>query len=501
MHRGGKNTATPRDPGSAPREDVRVAKVEPVLSTAGRGTELALHSTRGRVALAATVAASGMASLDATIVNVAVPHIGQSLHTGVSSLQWVLTGYLLALASLILLAGALGDRFGRRRVFEVGVIWFAAASLLCGVAPSIGWLIAARILQGVGGALLTPGSLAIIESGFRPEDRAAAVGAWSGLGAAAGAVGPLVGGVIVDGPGWRWAFLLNLPVAAVVIVCSRAAVPETRGRDGGRLDVLGALLAVATLAAATWALTEAGPRGWGDAKVLVAAAVAVVGLVVFVMHLCRATNPLVPPSLFANRVFTVLNLGTLFLYASIGLSFFLVAYQLQTVGDWSALQAGLALLPATLLMLMFSARSGALAERIGPHWQLTVGPLCAAGGLLLLTRVGMHPKWAADVLPGALLLGLGLVAMVAPLTASVMAAADRELVSTASSVNNAVARVASLAGLAVVPAASGFATAHGGIDITHAYRVALVIAAAVAATASPVFYLACGRDRRRRTRT
>ncbi|HZE67378.1 MAG TPA: DHA2 family efflux MFS transporter permease subunit [Sporichthyaceae bacterium] len=445
------------------------------------------------MALAATVAASGMAMLDGTIVNVAVPHIGRSLHAGVASLQWVLTGYLLALASLILLAGALGDRFGRRRVFVVGVAWFALASLLCGLAPSIGWLIAARILQGIGGALLTPGSLAIIQSSFRLGDRAAAVGAWAGLGGAAGALGPLIGGTLIDGPGWRWAFLLNLPVAVMVIVCTYAAVPETKGHEPGRLDLTGAALAVATLAAGTWALIEAGPRGWGDARVVVAAVISVVGLGAFVVHLCRAEHPLVPPSLFANRVFSMLNLGTLFLYASVGLSFFLVAYQLQTVAGWTALQAGLALLPTTLLTLALSARSGALAGRIGPRRQLTLGPLATAGGLLLLTRVGSHPTWATDVLPGAVLLGLGLVAFVAPLTAGVMAAADPDHVSTASSVNNAVARAASLAGLAVIPAVSGLATAHGGIDITHAYRVALVIAAVVAAVASPVFYLACGK--------
>jgi len=445
------------------------------------------------MALAATVAASGMAMLDGTIVNVAVPHIGRSLHAGVASLQWVLTGYLLALASLILLAGALGDRFGRRRVFVVGVAWFALASLLCGLAPSIGWLIAARILQGIGGALLTPGSLAIIHSSFRLGDRAAAVGAWAGLGGAAGALGPLIGGTLIDGPGWRWAFLLNLPVAVMVIVCTYAAVPETKGHEPGRLDLTGAALAVATLAAGTWALIEAGPRGWGDARVVVAAVISVVGLGAFVVHLCRAEHPLVPPSLFANRVFSMLNLGTLFLYASVGLSFFLVAYQLQTVAGWTALQAGLALLPTTLLTLALSARSGALAGRIGPRRQLTLGPLATAGGLLLLTRVGSHPTWATDVLPGAVLLGLGLVAFVAPLTAGVMAAADPDHVSTASSVNNAVARAASLAGLAVIPAVSGLATAHGGIDITHAYRVALVIAAVVAAVASPVFYLACGK--------
>src|SRR3954452_6762255 len=200
---------------------------------------LALHSTAGRVALTATIAASGMASLDATVVNVALPHIGQDLDASVTSMQWVLTGYLLALASLILLAGALGDRWGRRRVFLLGTIWFAAASLLCGVAPSINVLILARVLQGIGGALLTPGSLAIIQASFRERDRAPAVGAWSGLGGIAGAIGPFVGGYLVDGPGWRWAFLLNVPVAAIVVTCALRAIPESRDPDARRLDIVG----------------------------------------------------------------------------------------------------------------------------------------------------------------------------------------------------------------------------------------------------------------------
>ena len=237
-------------------EDTEIASADEGLS---------LNSSRGRIALVATVAGSGMASLDATVVNVALPHIGDDLDASVSALQWVLTGYLLALASLILLGGALGDRYGRRKVFVIGTVWFAGASLLCGAAPNVEVLVAARILQGVGAALLTPGSLAILQASFRESDRARAVGAWSGLGGGVGAIGPFVGGWLVDGPGWRWAFLINVPVAAIVVVCARAAVPETRDPHAARdLDLVGAGLAVVSLGAATWALTEAGPRGWTD---------------------------------------------------------------------------------------------------------------------------------------------------------------------------------------------------------------------------------------------
>ena len=455
--------------------------------TATQSDGLVLHSTAGRVALTATIAASGMASLDATVVNVALPHIARDLDANVSALQWVLTGYLLALASLILLAGALGDRWGRRRVFQLGTVWFAAASLLCGVAPTINVLIAARVLQGIGGALLTPGSLAIIQASFRETDRAAAVGAWSGFGGVAGAIGPFVGGAVVDGPGWRWAFLLNIPVAAIVIVCSRAAVPETRDtHTTGSLDVRGAAYAVVGLATITWALTEAGPRGWDDPAVIGAIVVAVMAMTVFVLHVRSSESPLVPPALFRNRTFTVVNLGTVFLYASIGLTFFLVAYELQVAAGWTALEAGISMLPATVLMLLLSARSGALAQQIGPKLQLTIGPILTAAGLLLLTRVGPSPRWITDVLPGAVVLGCGLVTFVAPLTATVMAAADADHVSVASGVNNAVARAASLGGLAVIPVVSGLTTATGAADVTDAYRTALVMAAALAVMATPV---------------
>ena len=451
---------------------------------------LILRSPAGRRALIATVAASSMAMLDATVVNVALPDIGDDFGAGVTSLQWVLTSYLVALASLILLGGALGDRLGRRRMFLLGTVWFAVASLLCGLAPNIEVLIAARVLQGVGAALLTPGSLAILQASFREPDRAPAVGAWSGLGGVAGALGPLLGGALVDGPGWRWGFLLNGPVAVVVVVLARSAVPETRDTSGARpLDVRGAAYGVVALAGTTAALTEAGPRGWDDPFVAALALLAGAAAATFVVHVRRVPDPLVPPALFRDRTFTVVNVGTAFLYAALGLAFFLVAYQLQVSAGWSALAAGMSLLPATLLMLAFSARSGALAQRIGPQSQLTAGPFIAGAGLLLLARVDADPTWVTDVLPGAVVFGIGLVTFVAPLTATVMAAADPNHVSLASGVNNAVARAGGLTGLATIPVVAGVFSAGGAAEITSAYRSALVCAAALCALAGFIMFL------------
>jgi EmrB/QacA subfamily drug resistance transporter len=455
---------------------------------------LTLHSAKGRVALAATVAASSMASLDATVVNVALPHIGRDFHAPVSALQWVLTGYLLSLASLILLGGALGDRFGRRKVFIVGTVWFAVASAVCGAAPNIGVLVAARILQGVGGALLTPGSLAILQASFRESDRAAAVGAWSGLGGVAGAIGPFVGGALVDGPGWRWAFLLNVPVAALAIVCCRAAVPESRDPHAARgLDLSGAALAVVGLAAGTWALTEAGLRGWTNASVLAASGVAAVAIAGFAWNLLHTADPLVPPVLFRNRTFTVVNLMTVLLFGALGLTFFLVSYELQVAAGWSALKAGVALLPVTVLMLVLSARSGSLAQRIGARPQLIIGPLLAGAGLILLAGIGPGASWTTDVLPGAVVFGLGLATFVAPLTATVMASAHPDHVSVASGVSNAIARAASLAALALIPAISGLSKASGPGQVTLSFRLALLVSAGIAVAAAPIAFIGLGR--------
>jgi EmrB/QacA subfamily drug resistance transporter len=456
------------------------------VATAG----LELHSARGRIALVATVGASAMALLDSTIVNVALPHIGEDFHASVSALQWVLTGYLLALASLILLGGALGDRYGRRRIFLLGTAWFALASLLSGAAPNIDVLVVARVLQGVGAALLTPGSLAILQASFRERDRAAAVGAWSGLGGVAGAIGPFIGGWLVDGPGWRWTFLINLPIAVVVIICARSAVPESRDPHAVKgLDLAGAAIGIVSLGAATWALTEAGPRGWTDPAVVMAGGVAIIGAAAFVWRMLHVHDPLVPPRLFRSRNFTVTNMATVLLYAALGVTFFLVVYQLQVAAGWSALRAGTALLPATVLMFLFSSRSGALAQRIGPRLQLTLGPLFTGIGLVLLARVGSDPDWVTDVLPGAVVFGLGLTTFVAPLTATVMGSVDSDHVSIASGVNNAIARTASLAAVAVIPVVSGLTAATGAAEVTSAYREALMIAAVVAALASPLCFI------------
>jgi EmrB/QacA subfamily drug resistance transporter len=389
-------------------------------------------------------------------------------------------------------------------VFLIGTVWFAAASVLCGLAPTIEVLIGARVLEGAGAALLTPGSLAIIQASFRQTDRARAVGAWSGFGGAFGALGPFVGGWIVDGPGWRWAFLINVPIALLVVVCTVSAVPESRDPHAAKgLDLVGAGIGIVTLGAATWALTEAGPRGWNDMSVLVAGAVAVLGAIAFVYRMLHFHDPLVSPSLFKSRPFTVTNLATVLLYSTIGVTFFLVAYELQVGAGWSALAAGTALLPATLLMLLFSAKSGELAQRIGPRLQLTVGPLLLAAGLLLLTRIGPHTSWFPDVLPGAVVMGLGITTFVAPLTATVMGSVSVDRVSIASGVNNAIARTANLASVAVIPVVSGLVTAVGATEITHAYRMALVIAAVIAAMAAPLSFigldprLACRRSARR----
>ena len=460
---------------------------------------LVLRSRRGRIALVATVLASGTAMLDSTVVNVALPHIGEDLDAGVAGLQWVITGYLVTLASVILLGGAAGDRWGRRRVFVLGAVWFAAASIACGLAPTIELLVAARVAQGVGAALLTPTSLALLQSAFVPGDRGRAVGAWSGLGGLAGAVGPFVGGVLVDGPGWRWAFLLAVPLLAGAILAARA-LPEIPVTDRTTaFDGIGAALAVVTLAPLTWALTEGPARGWGSPAVLVPLAVSVVAGVAFVHRQVRGAAPLVPPSLFRSRDFTVLNLATFALYAALGAEFFLVVYQLQVSAGWDALAAGSALLPATLLMLVGSSRSGALATRIGPRPQLVIGPALVALGALLLSRIGPDADWLTDVAPGAVVFGLGLTAFVAPLTTSVMGSVDEAHVSTGSGVNNAVARTGGLVAVAFVPAVAGLTGAVGPAATTDAYRSAMVIVAVLAAVAGMVSAVGLREPRLRRS--
>ncbi|MFC5802121.1 MFS transporter [Streptomyces formicae] len=409
--------------------------------------DIRLASATGRWIVLTTVLGSSMALLDSTVVNVALPHIGDDLDADLADLQWTVNAYMLTLAGLILLGGALGDRYGRRRVFVIGVVWFALASLACGLAPNALVLIIARALQGVGGALLTPGSLAIIQASFHPEDRARAVGLWSGFGGVGAAVGPFVGGWLVDGPGWRWVFLLNVPLAALCVPVALRHVPESRDPAAhGRFDVLGAVLGALGLALVTYALID---MAWWAGVAGVAASAA------FVVVERRRPEPMLPPSIFASRLFTSVNLVTACVYAAFGGFFFLASLQLQVVSGYSALAAGTALLPTTVLMLLFSARSGALGERIGPRIPLTVGPLLCAAGMLLMLRVGANASYVADVLPATLVLGLGMVTLVAPLTATVLASVDTARAGIASGINNAAARAAGLLAVAALPLLAG----------------------------------------------
>ncbi|GHH75193.1 MFS transporter [Streptomyces sulfonofaciens] len=406
-----------------------------------------LSTATGRWVVTTTVLGSSMALLDSTVVNVALPRIGRDLGADVAVLQWIVNAYLLTLAGLILLGGALGDRLGRRRVFMVGVVWFAAGSLLCGVTPDDTVLVIARALQGIGGALLTPGSLALIQASFHPDDRSRAVGLWSGLGGVGAAIGPFVGGWLVDGPGWRWVFLLNVPLALVCVPIALRHVPESRDPGAhGRFDVLGAALGAAALVLVTYGLIA--PQVWAGVAGVVAGAA-------FVQVERRRSDPMLPPSLFRSRLFTAVNLVTVCVYAAFGGFFFFVALQLQVVAGYSPLEAGIALLPTTTLILLFSAKSGELGERIGPRIPLTAGPLFCAAGILLILRVGPHTSYPTDVLPALLVLGLGMVTLVAPLTATVLASVDTAHAGIASGVNNAVARAAGLLAVAALPLLAG----------------------------------------------
>ena len=439
--------------------------------------------------LVATILGSGIAGLTATVVNVALPAIGRDLDTTTAGLQWILNGYLLPLAALILLGGSLGDRFGRRRVFLVGVVWFAAASALCGLAPNISTLVAARALQGVGAALLAPGSLAILQASFAPGDRARAIGAWSGLGGVATAVGPLLGGYLVEQGSWRWVFLLNLPLAVAVTVITRRYVPETLDPTvTGEIDIAGGLLGAVGLGGVTYALIEAPGRGATSPLVMLAGVAGVVGLAGFVAAERRGRHPLLPLDIFTSRQFNGANFMTLAMYAALGGMFFLLATYLQTSLGYSPVESGLALMPVTLLLLVLSAKAGVLASHIGPRLPMTLGPLVVGAGLALMARIQPGSSYTATVLPAAVVFGLGLALTVAPLTATVLAAADERHAGVASGVNNAVARVAQLLAVAALPVLAGIT----GDDFTDpaafasGFRTAAFLTAALAVVAAAV---------------
>jgi len=407
-----------------------------------------------RLTLLACILGSGIALLDGTVVNVALPTIQRALGGGLAAQQWLVNGYLLTLGSLILIGGSLGDLFGERRVFALGVSGFGVASLAAALAPSIGALVAARAVQGIAGALLVPSSLAVIVNTFPEAERGAAIGSWTAWGAIFGVLGPLAGGELLAIASWRWIFLINLPLVIACVSLILFAIPRSAPRQPGarQVDYLGALLCAAGLGGPVFALIEQPRLGWSSSAVFGPLIAGVVLLSAFTFYESRARDPMLPLGLFRRRNFSAGNIETLAMYAGLAILFFFLILFMQQIGGYSPLKSGLAVLPVTVMMFVLSRRFGALADRFGPRFFMGAGPLVAAGGLLLFQLIGLKVDYVSEVLPGLLVFALGLSMTVAPLTAAVLQGAEEEA-GIASGVNNAIARVAGLLGTAAVGAA------------------------------------------------
>lgn len=471
------------------------------VGTSGGATipPLKVGSNAGRWVIAATVLGSGMAAIDATVVGIALPTIGREFHASFGTLQWVVTGYTLTLAALLLLGGSLGDHFGRRRVFCIGVLWFAISSAACALAPGTALLILTRVLQGVGAALLTPGSLAILQASFDPKERGRAIGAWSGLGGVATAAGPLLGGYLIAAASWRLIFLINIPIGAFVLLLSVRHVPESRDPTVGKhIDVLGATLATLALASTTYGLIEATTRGWSSPSIVVALVVSVVAATAFVLFERASQAPMLPLEFFRIRQFTVTSVVTFIIYGALGGALFLLPVQLQVVDRYSPLESGAALIPLTVVVLLFSAHSGRIASVIGPRLQMSIGPVVVGLGLALLARTTNDSSYVSGVLPALLVFGVGIATTVAPLTATALAAVPTEHSGVASAVNNSVARVGGLMAVALLPALAGISgTSYlHPAEFSSGFRIAALISGGLCVIAGAIAAIGIRNPRR-----
>ncbi|WP_433380737.1 DHA2 family efflux MFS transporter permease subunit [Actinoplanes sp. CA-142083] len=442
-------------------------------------TTTPLRSRVGEALIAATVLASMVGFLDANVVNVAVPAIGRDLGAGVAGLQWALTGYLLTVAALLLLSGALADHFGRRRILIIGLLAMLGSSVLCAVAPTIGVLVAARVLQGAGAAMVVPTSLALLNGTLRVEDRARGIGLWAGLATIGTTVGPYAGGWLVDHAGWRWIFLLNVPLILLALLALRW-VPETSDEPRPlSLDAAGAILAILGIGGVIFALTRGAESGWADAAVVVTGIVGVAALVALTPVERRVKAPMVRLSLFKSRQFDAINVTTVLFYGALAAGGYLLVLQLQLVLGYSAAEAGAAAIPNSIVFLALSPISGALVPRIGPRWLMVAGIVAVAAGFAWISQANAGDTYASAILPGVLLQGLGLGLAVTPLTAAVLAAVDDADLGEASAVNDAASRVGAVLAVAAVPLLIG----AGGGDLANAlvdgFRPAMLVLAVV----------------------